>query len=109
MFTQSGSELAFDSIRAVEGKFFVDPSSSEINADIEMTYVNRESGTTYGKCTVKSLLFSKETIEALRTFLENVEKDFGSVVFKEGGRSVPIGSSSLGAESSEAPKALGGV
>ena len=111
MFTRSGEELAFDSVKAVDGKFFVDPSTSEIDADIELAYMHRESGTTYGKCTVKSTLFSNETIEAFRRFLECVEEDYGMVVFRQGGRSTPAGGSLGGAESEETitPKSLGGI
>lgn len=112
MYTRSGNVIAFDSIRAVEGKFFVDPSSDEIEATIKMTFVNRASGTTFGKAKIQSPLFSKETVEAFRAFLQSAEKDFGSVVFQDGASTGPVGSSGLGeAESTEPPKpkALGGV
>ena len=111
MFTKGSDDLAFDSLRAIEGRFFVDPGSSEVEATIKMAYVDRASGSTYGECVVHASLFSKETIEALRAFLESAEKDFGSIVFKEGGRSVPAGTSLGEAESDEPPKpkSLGGV
>jgi len=112
MFTRDGGDLAFDSVRVVEGKFFIDPSTSTIEASVKMAYVDRETGTTYGKCVAQASLFSKETVEAFRVFLENVEQDYGSVVFKEGGRSTPLGSPGLGAaESTEPikPKVLGGL
>ena len=112
MYTRSGGNLSFDSIRAVEGKFFVDPSSSEIEALIKMAYVNRATGTTYGMAKMRAPLFSKETVEAFRAFLESAEKDYGSVVFSDGASTGPVGSSGLGeAESTEPPepKALGGV
>lgn len=112
MFTRSGNDLAFDSVQAIEGKFFIDPSTREIDAVVKLAYTNRETGMTYGKCVVKSALFSKETIEALRSFLNCVEEDYGSLVFKQGDTSGPLGSMGLGtAESEEGvkPKALGGV
>ena len=111
MFTRSGDELAFDSVKAVEGKFFMDPTAGEIDATIELAYTQRESGTTYGKCTVRSTLFSKETIAAFHNFIECVERDYGLLVFRQGDRSTPSGSSLGEAESEEGitPKSLGGI
>ena len=111
MFTRSGDGLAFDSVKVVEGKFFINPSTSEIDASIELTYMQRESGATYGKCTIRPALFSEETTEAFRKLLECIEKDYGSIVFQQGGRSTPAGSSLGAAESEEGvtPKSLGGV
>lgn len=101
MFTRTGDELAFDSVKVVEGNFFIHPSTTDLDATIELAYLHRESGTTYGKCSVSSTLFSNETVEAFRNFLECVEKDYGSLVFKQGIRSTPAGGSLGEAESQE--------
>lgn len=101
MYKGSGS-LGFNSVVCSEGKFMwvpqVDPSP---NVTLTMTYVNDKTSESFGQCQVGAPLLGKDTLAALRKFIELAEEDFGKVAFKEG-------RTGRGAESEETLKPLGG-
>ena len=93
MFTKKESNLAIDSVMAVEGKFSFNPGiDRRPNLEVVMAYANKDTQYTYGTCPAKAAVFSDETMAAFTEFLSKAEEDFGKLVF-EGGELRPYGRS----------------
>ena len=104
---EPGSDVPFDGVSAVEGFFKVTPAGKATEVNLTMAYVNGNSQTTYGTCTVRLQMLSVDSLDALRKFLDSVEEDFGRVMFQHGGiRPQPpnrtgLGWRTVGAEKNE--------
>ncbi len=93
MFTKEESNLAIDSVVAVEGKFSFHPGADRRpNIEVLMMYANKDTQHSYGTCPAKAAVFSDETLAAFTEFLSKAEEDFGKLVF-EGGELRPYGRS----------------
>lgn len=91
MFTKGDSNLAIDSVVAVEGKFNWHPGvDPQPTIEIVMMYMNKDTEHTYGTCPAKSSVFSEDTRKAFEEFLRKAEEDFGKLAF-EGGEIRPYG------------------
>ncbi len=91
MFTKEESNLAIDSVVAVEGKFNFHPAvDSKPNIEVTMMYTNKDTYYSYGTCPAKAAIFSEETLTAFAEFLSKAEADFGKLAF-EGGDVRPYG------------------
>jgi hypothetical protein len=91
MFTKGESNLAIDSVLAVEGKFSWHPGiDTRPNVEIVMMYANKNTNHTYGTCPAKTAVFSEETMKVFKEFLSKAEEDFGKLAF-EGGELRPYG------------------
>lgn len=91
MFTKGDSNLAIDSVVAVEGKFNWHPGMDpRPTIELVMMYTNKNTKHTYGTCPARSAVFSEETLKAFEEFLHKAEEDFGKLAF-EGGELRPYG------------------
>jgi hypothetical protein len=105
MFTRKSEDPpVIDSVVAVEGKFKFHPGIQEVpEIEVTMMYANSVTKASYGTCPAK--MFSPKTMDALRTFLESAEEDFGMIAFL-GGTSESYGAFSLGYNQAESPKGI---
>jgi hypothetical protein len=109
MFTKSESNLAIDSVVAVEGKFQFHPGQDRRpNIELLMMYTNKETKHSYGTCPAKATVFSEETLAAFSEFLLKAEEDFGKLAF-EGGELQPYGPSLGFSGAAESPTGLRGL
>jgi hypothetical protein len=109
MFTKEESNLAIDSVVAVEGTFSFHPGMDRRpNIEIVMMYTNKNTQHSYGTCPAKASVFSEETLKAFTEFLSKAEEDFGKLAF-EGGELRPYGRSLGDGGSAESATGLRGL
>lgn len=109
MFTKDDSNLAIDSVVAVEGKFSFHPATdARPNIEVLMMYTNKDTYHSYGTCPAKAAIFSDETLKAFHEFLSKAEEDFGKLAF-EGGELRPYGRSLGDGGSAESVAGLRGL
>ena len=77
-----------------------------------MMYSNKETGTSFGTCPVKTFRLSEKTKQAFQAFIDSAEVDFGSLILEGGFIAEVEGQvSSMGMAETGAglPRGLGGT
>jgi hypothetical protein len=80
--------LGINSVSCVKGEFSKPAlhGQGEPMVTLTMVYCNSETFQTFGTCPASNAVFSQQTMDALREFLQLAENDFAKVV---AGKNVP--------------------
>jgi len=99
--------MLIDSVFAAEGKFQWNQTGGQLLPELSITavYANKNTGTTFGSCAVRTSLLRPETLAAFTEFVKMAEEDFGKLIFEGSGNA------QLGIETSppEANTGLAGI